>query len=72
MLWIGLFVGLALGFVIRTVIACRSPVGTICVYDNEDDGEPYMFLVLEHDVETVLKMRTATLKIEARDIPPRS
>ena len=72
MLWIGLFVGLALGFVIWAVIAYRSPVGTICVYENEDGGEPYMFLVLERDVSDVLGQKRVVLKIEVCDNPNRS
>lgn len=68
--WVGLIVGIAVGVVAKVLISRNAPVGTICVYDNDDNGgEPYMFLVLERGVEYILNRKKVTLKIEQRQNP---
>lgn len=67
--WIGLIVGTAVGFSIKAFTERGKPVGTICVYPNDDDGEPYMFLVLERDVGYLLHKKRVVLKTEERQNP---
>lgn len=68
--WIGLIAGIIIGFVVKVLISRNAPVGTICVYENDDDdGEPYMFLVLERDIGYLLSRKKVTLKIEPRQNP---
>lgn len=70
--WIGLIVGTVIGFLIKASTERRKSVGSICVYQNdEEDGKPYMFLVLERDVGDLLKMERVVLKVEMRDNPAR-
>ena len=70
--WIGLVVGTVIGFLIKTLYKHSKPVGTICVYENDEDGgEPYMFLLLEQDVRNLLDKKRVVLKTEKRDNPAR-
>ena len=66
---IGFIAGIAVGAIARAIISRNAPVGTICVYENDDGGEPYMFLVLERDVGRLLARKKVTLKIEQRQNP---
>ena len=67
---IGFIVGVAVGVIARAIISRNAPVGTICIYENADDGEaPYMFLVLERDVSRLLDRKKVTLKIDQRQNP---
>lgn len=67
--WIGLIVGIVVGYIVRALISRNAPAGTICVYENDDGGEPYMFLLLERDVGYLLGRKKVTLKIEQRQNP---
>lgn len=67
--WLGLIVGVAVGYVMKILISRNAPAGTICVYENDDGGEPYMFLVFEHDVGYLLDRKKIALKIEQRQNP---
>ncbi len=68
--WIGLIIGVVLGVAIKTVISRQKPVGSICVYDNEDDDKkPYMFLVLDRGADEVFSRGYVMLKIEKRHTP---
>lgn len=68
--WIGLIVGIVIGMVAKVLVSRNAPVGTICVYENDDDGdEPYMFLVLERDIGYLLNRKRVTLKTELRQNP---
>lgn len=65
----GLIVGIAVGYVTKALISRNAPAGTICIYENDDGGEPYMFLVLERSVGCLLGRKNVTLKIEQRQNP---
>lgn len=68
--WIGLIVGVIIGVIAKTIISRNASVGTICVYENDDDcAEPYMFLVLDREVGTLLNHGKVVLKIERRQNP---
>lgn len=68
--WIGLIVGVVVGVVLKALISRNARAGTICVYENdEDDGEPYMFLVLDRDIGYVLDRKAVTFEVEQRQNP---
>lgn len=68
--WIGLIVGVVVGVMLKALISRNARVGTICVYENDEDGgEPYMFLVLDRDIGYVLDRKAVTLEVEQRQNP---
>ena len=68
--WIGLIIGIVIGVIVKIIISRNSPVGTIFVYENDEDGgEPYMFLALERDIGYLLGRRKIVLKIEQKQNP---
>lgn len=67
--WIGFIAGIAIGFIVKTLISRNAPVGTICVYENDDGGKPYLFLELERNVGYMLDQKRVALKVEQRQNP---
>lgn len=67
---IGLIVGVIIGIIVKVILSRNAPTGTIRVYENDDDGgDPYMFLVLERNVDYLLDRKKVVLKIEQRQNP---
>lgn len=66
---IGFIVGVAVGVGVKIIFSHNKPVGTICVYENDEGGEPYMFLVVDRDIRYWLDRKTVRLKIERRENP---
>lgn len=64
---IGIVVGIAVGVTVKHLFSQNKPVGTICVYENDEGGEPYMFLVIDRDIGYLLNQKRVLLKIERRE-----
>lgn len=65
MLWIGLVVGIIIGFLIKTLFEHRKSVGTIYIYPNDEpNNEPYIFLELEQDVKYLLNKKSIVLNVK--------
>lgn len=54
--------GLVIGLTIALLARREKPAGTLMV--RYDDGEPYLFLALDRDVNDVLKLPSVTLRVE--------
>lgn len=67
--FIGFIVGIAVGVTVKVIFLHSKPVGTICVYENDEGGEPYMFLVVDRDISYLLSRKRVLLKIERRENP---
>lgn len=67
--FIGIVVGIAVGVTVKHLFSQNKSVGTICVYENDEGGEPYMFLVVDRDIRYWLDRKTVRLKIERRENP---
>lgn len=67
--FIGIVVGIAVGVTVKHLFSQNKSVGTICVYENDEGGEPYMFLVVDRDIGYLLNRKRVLLKIERRENP---
>lgn len=66
---VGFIVGVAIGIASKVIFSHSKPVGTICVYENDEGGEPYIFLVADRDIRYFLNRKTVLLKVERRENP---
>ena len=60
---IGVLIGLFIGVVLTATILKTSNAGTLHIVTMIQDGETYMFLDLDSDVDEITSKKYATFKI---------
>ncbi len=69
-IFIGLVLGIAIGWGIKVIADGLSSAGAIYIYNSEQDEKPYMFLAISGGIEKFFRRRYVVLKIEFKDKPP--
>lgn len=67
---IGIIVGIVIGAVATCLIFGAFSVGSLRVDHSIPEDEPYLFLELTRNVNTILKKKFVVLKVRAEDFIP--
>lgn len=70
MLILGIGIGIVIGAIVMIFLLRERPVGFLMVNNQDKEEDPYLFLELTSDVQTVCKKSYIKLKVNKKGYTP--